>query len=71
MSTKLTIQQFIERGNSQADLAELLNVTRGAVNQMIKAGRYIQIIEHDDGSYSAYEVKPIYPREIEHFLPVI
>ena len=44
--------------NGQVATAKKLNLTQGALSKAIRAGRNVFVIEHEDGSLSAEEVKP-------------
>ncbi|MDG9928284.1 MULTISPECIES: Cro/CI family transcriptional regulator [unclassified Pseudomonas] len=43
---------------SQVNAASLLGMTQGALSKALRVGRDIYVTEHDDGTYSAEEVKP-------------
>ena len=52
--------------HSQIEAAKVLGwTTQGAVWQALKAGRAIYIVEHDDGSTSAYEVRHLAGRRVQ------
>jgi hypothetical protein len=57
------------RTHTQIAAARLLGWTQGAVSQALIAGRDIHLVQHDDGTYSAYEVRQIAGRPV-HVLPV-
>ena len=42
----------------QTAAAKKLNITQGALSKALRMGRQVVVIEHDDGSWSAEEVKP-------------
>lgn len=42
----------------QTAAAKKLNITQGALNKALKVGRKVDVIVHDDGTFSAEEVKP-------------
>jgi hypothetical protein len=44
--------------NGQVATAKKLNLTQGALSKAIRTGRKVFVIEHEDGSLSAEEVKP-------------
>lgn len=48
------------RNIGQAEVAKLIGVSQGNISLALSKCRDIRIIEHEDGSVSAYEVKP-YP----------
>lgn len=44
--------------HGQTAAAKKLNITQGALNKALKVGRKVDVIVHDDGTFSAEEVKP-------------
>ena len=48
------------RSIGQGDAAKLIGVSQGNISLALKKSRVIRIIEHEDGTVSAYELKP-YP----------
>ncbi|MGP3790310.1 Cro/CI family transcriptional regulator [Pseudomonas sp. B392_1p] len=42
----------------QAAVAEALGVTPAAIHKAIRAGRQIIVTAHDDGTYTAEELRP-------------
>lgn len=55
------IQLFdFARSLGQEEVAKLIGVSQGNISLAMKKGRDIRVIEHEDGTVSAYEVKP-YP----------
>lgn len=51
------LKQFVaDRG--QVDSASLLGVTQGAISKALRVGRDIYVTEHEDGTYSAEELRP-------------
>ncbi|MCH8506845.1 MAG: Cro/CI family transcriptional regulator [Ectothiorhodospiraceae bacterium] len=60
MTTRSTLEQYLSQpGRSQAALARRTGVTQGAVHQMLRSGRCIFVVEHDDGSLELQEIKRI------------
>lgn len=56
---EITLKMYVDT-HGQTETAKRLGLTQGAVWQMLKSSRQIQIRESDDGSVSwAYERKPI------------
>ncbi|ENT2765626.1 Cro/CI family transcriptional regulator [Pseudomonas aeruginosa] len=53
----IPFEDFVAR-KGQAKAASLLGVTQGAISKALRAGRKINVFCHDDGSYSAEEIKP-------------
>jgi len=54
---RIHLKQFVaDRG--QVDSASLLGVTQGAISKALRVGRDIYVTEHDDGTFTAEEVKP-------------
>ena len=45
-----------EHGQTKA--ARLLGMTQGSVNKAIRVGRDVHVLCHEDGSFTAEEVKP-------------
>jgi hypothetical protein len=57
--------------HSQFAAAKVLGwTTQGAVWQALQRGREIYIVEHEDGSLSAYEVKHLAGRRVQT-MPVV
>ncbi|MDG9858530.1 hypothetical protein HBO32_30350 [Pseudomonas nitroreducens] len=51
------LKQFVaDRG--QVDSASLLGVTQGAISKALRVGRDIYVTEHDDGTFTAEELRP-------------
>jgi len=46
-------------GTSQERFAKLVGITQGAIHQMIKKGRSVDVIKGDDGSIRLEETKMI------------
>jgi predicted transcriptional regulator len=57
----VTLEEFA-KGKSQPQLAELFGVTQSAVSQMVNSKRNIRVRALADGSYQAFEIRPIGPR---------
>lgn len=53
-----TLAEFAE-GKTQPDLALLFGVTQSAVSQMLKSARDIRVRQLEDGSFQAFEIRPI------------
>lgn len=54
---RITLNEFaIEKG--QIEAAALLGLRQSSVSKALRVGRDIYVTEHDDGTYSAEEVKP-------------
>ncbi|MCJ2370182.1 Cro/CI family transcriptional regulator [Pseudomonas sp. RGM 3321] len=55
----VTLGEYLATHGTQSDLAKALDIQQSAVSQMHRSGRNINITLMDDGSLSAYEIKPI------------
>ena len=55
---KIPLNEYLER-KTQAEVAAEIGVTQGAVWQMVRAGRKIELTIHDDGRVEAHEIKPL------------
>lgn len=60
----ISLQQFLE-DKTQAEAAQAIGVTQGAVGQMLRSGRRIELTISDDGTVQAHEIKPIGRRSSE------
>lgn len=59
---RIPLHEFVsEKGQSQA--AILLGLTQGALSKAIRLGRQIFVKCHEDGAFSAEEVRP-FPSQI-------
>ena len=56
--TKIKLADYLE-AKTQAEFAEEIGVTTGAVWQMVRSGRNIEVIISNDGTVSAHEIKPV------------
>lgn len=55
-----SLSDFLQNGGRQTDVSEALNVTQGAVSQMLKAGRDIRVQTDSEGNVlGVYEIKPL------------
>lgn len=54
---RIPLNDFVD-DRGQVSAATALAVTQGAVSKALRSGREIYVIEHDDGSYSAEELRP-------------
>lgn len=59
----MTLQDYLKE-KTQSELAEAIGVTQGAVWQMVRSGRNIEITINDDGTVTAHEIKPIGRRNV-------
>ena len=55
--TRIHIAQFA-REKGQTEAARLLDLTQGGLSKAIRLGRDIYVTQHEDGSYTAEEVRP-------------
>jgi len=54
---RIPLKEFAaEKGQTKA--AALLGLTQGALNKALRVGRDIYVTCHEDGTYSAEEIKP-------------
>lgn len=56
------IQEFAQI-HGQTKTAALLGLTQGSLNKALQVGRDIYVTEHDDGSFTAEELRP-FPSQI-------
>lgn len=56
--TKVSLKEYAQN-KTLADVAEAIEVTPGAVWQMLRSGRHIEITIHADGAVEANEIKPV------------
>lgn len=54
---RIPLTQFVAE-RKQTKSAMLLGMSQGALNKALRSGREIRVTEHDDGTFSAEEVKP-------------
>lgn len=50
---------------TQEDCAALLGCTQGAISKALRVGRSVIVTEHDDGTYSAEELRPFPARSLK------
>lgn len=55
---KMSLTEYLNT-RKQADVAADIGVTAGAVWQMVRSGRQIDVTIHDDGRVEAHEIKPL------------
>lgn len=55
--TRIHIAQFAQE-KGQTEAARLLDLTQGGLSKAIRLGRDIYVTQHEDGSYTAEEVRP-------------
>lgn len=54
---RISMKVFVaDKGQTEAAIA--LGVTQGAISKALRAGRDIYVTEHDDGTFSAEELRP-------------
>ena len=56
--TTITLKKYLEQ-KTQAEVAAEIGVTQGAIWQMLRDQRQIELTIHEDGSVEAKEVKPV------------
>ncbi|UGR44425.1 Cro/CI family transcriptional regulator [Pseudomonas aeruginosa] len=54
---RITIHDFADE-KGQIEAAALLGIRQSSLSKALRVGREIYVIERDDGSYSAEEIKP-------------
>lgn len=54
--TGIHIEEFL-KSRTQSEVAAILDVTQGAVHQMVRDKRAIYFIPRQDGGYDHYEIK--------------
>jgi len=55
---KIPLSKYLEQ-KTQAEVATEIGVTQGAVWQMVRAGRQIELTIYDDGRIEAHEIKAL------------
>jgi len=48
---------------TQEECAVLLGCTQGAISKALRVGRAVLVTEHDDGTFSAEELRPFPSRQ--------
>jgi len=60
MSMKtVPLSEYLAEIGTQQVLANALGVQQSAVSQMVRSGRNIEVIIHEDGRIEAQELRPI------------
>lgn len=54
---RITIQDFADK-NGQLKAAALLGIRQSSLSKALRVGRDIYVTEHEDGSFSAEELRP-------------
>lgn len=55
---RTSLEQYLE-DKSQASLARAVGLSQGAISKMLRAGRNVMVIEHDDGKIELIEERLI------------
>ncbi|MGX4726132.1 Cro/CI family transcriptional regulator [Pseudomonas corrugata] len=55
--SRIPLSQFAEK-NGQTKAALLLGMTQGALNKALRVGRDVYVISHENGTYTAEELRP-------------
>jgi hypothetical protein len=55
--SRTPLSQFAET-NGQTKTAFLLGMTQGALNKALRVGRDVYVTQHDNGTYTAEELRP-------------
>jgi hypothetical protein len=55
--SRIPLCQFAEK-NGQTKTAILLGMTQGALNKALRVGRDVYVIAHENGTYTAEELRP-------------
>lgn len=63
--SRLPLEEFIAK-KGQSEAAKCLGVTPPALSKALTAARSIFVIEHDDGSFSAEELRPFPSQPARH-----
>lgn len=56
--TKIPLTEYLKQ-KTQAEVASEIGLTQGAIWQMVRSRRRIELTIHDDGRVEAHEIKPI------------
>lgn len=57
---EFTLKEYIHReGHTQNEVAMRLGITQGAVSQMLLSDRDIRVVEKDQNTLQAYELKTV------------
>lgn len=54
---RIHIKEFVAE-HGQTEAAVLLGMTQGALSKAIRVGRDVYVTKHEDGTYTAEEVRP-------------
>lgn len=55
--SRIPIQEFVnEHGQTKA--SKILGLSQGSLNKALRVGRRISVIKHDDGTFTAEELRP-------------
>ncbi|MNO23688.1 Cro [compost metagenome] len=54
---RIPFREFVEQ-KGQIEAAAALGVTQGAISKALRVGRDIYVTEHDDGTFTAEELRP-------------
>jgi hypothetical protein len=55
--SRIPLQEFA-REYGQTKAATLLGLTQGSLNKALRVGRDVYVTKHEDGSFSAEELRP-------------
>lgn len=55
--SRIPLSEFAEK-NGQTKTAVLLGMTQGALNKALRVGRDVYVIQHDNGLFTAEELRP-------------
>lgn len=55
--SRITLQEFA-REHGQTKAATLLGLTQGSLNKALRVGRDVYVTKHEDGHFSAEELRP-------------
>lgn len=55
---RIPLTDFIREKKGQVAAAEVLGMSQGALSKALRVGRAVYVTEHDDGTFTAEEVRP-------------
>lgn len=60
---KMTLKEYL-KDKTQDEAARAIGVTQGAVAQMVRSTRHIELTINEDGTVQAHEIKPVGRRKM-------
>ena len=55
----IPLSEYLAEVGTQRTLADALCIQQSAVSQMVRSGRNIEVILHEDGKIEAREIRPV------------